>query len=510
MQVSVAWVLTQTGLALQLRGGGAGVGRPVDLVLTTELLHPSRWLSGNELVLTTGIRLPKTAPGRAAYLRELDACGVAGLGFATGLTHAEVPDDLIEAADEIGLPLIEVPLETPFAAIVKAVSVRTAELQYDAVLRVSRAQPHITRAVLTGGAEAVAGELGRTLGATVLIVDTTGEVAACHPRLPDAALLEQLSTVVPSTADAGTKTVVVNGAPTTVSHQRIRVGSKSYGELVLISDHPLGHVDQILLGHANSLLALEFDKPTRLSSVQRQLNSSALGLLLNAEEDRQTARAELARVADAQRCIRALVIDCKSEATVTDVHRACADAIDDAGYECFVHAGATQLVAIVPGDADVEFAARLVAGLDGQTRRTVRAGLSGTHSLDDLAGAVANARLAVTMNQRGAAPTLFGASAGQALLSYDVSREVLRSVGDTMLAPLYAHDRDHHSGLTESLRAYLEANGHWETAAAAIGVHRHTLRNRIKTAQSLLGCDLHVARVRAELLLSLLAGDEMT
>ncbi len=51
------------------------MGRPIDVVLTTELADPSRWLSGNELVLTTGIRLPDTAPQRAAYLRELDDCG---------------------------------------------------------------------------------------------------------------------------------------------------------------------------------------------------------------------------------------------------------------------------------------------------------------------------------------------------------------------------------------------------------------------------------------------------
>ncbi len=42
-------------------------------------------------------------------------------------------------------------------------------------------------------------------------------------------------------------------------------------------------------------------------------------------------------------------------------------------------------------------------------------------------------------------------------------------------------------------------------AAAALGVHRHTMRKRIEMTEALLGCDLGVARVRAELLLAILA-----
>ncbi|EUA66023.1 pucR C-terminal helix-turn-helix domain protein [Mycobacteroides abscessus] len=68
------------------------------------------------------------------------------------------------------------------------------------------------------------------------------------------------------------------------------------------------------------------------------------------------------------------------------------------------------------------------------------------------------------------------------------------------------HDAVHGSELMTSLRAYLEANGHWESAATVVGVHRHTLRKRIETVQSLLACDLDIARVRAELLLAMLTG----
>lgn len=507
MRVSVAWVLTQTGLALRLRGGAAGVGRPIDMVLTTELANPARWLSGNELVLTTGIRLPGTAAERSDYLRELDQCGVAGLGFATGLTHLTVPEDLVTVADELALPLIEVPLETPFAALVKSVTARIAELQYDDVVRVSRAQPHLTRAAITGGAPAVARELGRSLAATVLILGTAGDVVACHPGPPAASLLDALRPLVSSGADAGTATVALSGTATPVAHQRIRVGSKSYGELVVIGGAALSHMEQMLLGHANALLALDFDKPARLNAAQRQLNSSALGMVLATDVDLRPAWSLLTRVADPHRRIRVVAIDGDSAEALAAVHQACTEVLESDGYQCFVHAAGEAVVVVIPGVLGVDFASRLIGGVDGQARRTLRVGMSGPHLLDDLTVAVRNARRAGTMAQRGGVPVEFGAAAGQALLSDEASRTVLSAVADTTLAPLADYDRDQQGGLVVSLRAYLEANGHWETAAAALGVHRHTLRNRIRTAQKLLGCDLDVARVRAELLLALLAGE---
>ena len=72
-----------------------------------------------------------------------------------------------------------------------------------------------------------------------------------------------------------------------------------------------------------------------------------------------------------------------------------------------------------------------------------------------------------------------------------------------LLEPLRTHD-----GLAEALRAYLENHGQWEGTAAALGVHRHTARARVARAEDLLGVDLRSARVRAELLLALLLGDE--
>jgi PucR C-terminal helix-turn-helix domain/GGDEF-like domain/Purine catabolism regulatory protein-like family len=94
------------------------------------------------------------------------------------------------------------------------------------------------------------------------------------------------------------------------------------------------------------------------------------------------------------------------------------------------------------------------------------------------------------------------------------SIQLLLSLGDergvelyceSMLGPLRAHDARYGSALLESLAAYIEANGRWADAAAALGVHRHTLRYRIRKIETLTGRKPTDARDRLELWLALRA-----
>jgi DNA-binding PucR family transcriptional regulator len=96
------------------------------------------------------------------------------------------------------------------------------------------------------------------------------------------------------------------------------------------------------------------------------------------------------------------------------------------------------------------------------------------------------------------------------------SIQLLLSLGDergvelyceSMLGPLRAHDGRHGSALVESLQAYIEANGRWAEAAAELGVHRHTLRYRIRKVEDLTGRRPADARDRLELWLALRADE---
>jgi PucR family transcriptional regulator, purine catabolism regulatory protein len=95
--------------------------------------------------------------------------------------------------------------------------------------------------------------------------------------------------------------------------------------------------------------------------------------------------------------------------------------------------------------------------------------------------------------------------ASSRLLLNTVGAQPLQAYADAVLGPLDATDRS--DELLRGLTAFLEHNGHWGSAANALRVHRHTMRNRIDAVERLTGRRMDSAQDRHELWLALRARD---
>lgn len=62
--------------------------------------------------------------------------------------------------------------------------------------------------------------------------------------------------------------------------QAIRIGTRTYGYLAVGVTGTPSPIDQLLIGHANSLLGLEFERPNRVRREQGQVHAAALALAL--------------------------------------------------------------------------------------------------------------------------------------------------------------------------------------------------------------------------------------
>src|SRR3954462_3527440 len=131
-------------------GGDSAAEREIRWVHITELLDPTPWLSGGELLLTTGIRL-ENAEKQRKFIRLLADAGVAGLGFGTGFDHAKVPKAMLTEANAAGVPVFEVPYETPFIAIPEAAFSRLVNEQYDVLSRGIAVNERLERLPPPGG-----------------------------------------------------------------------------------------------------------------------------------------------------------------------------------------------------------------------------------------------------------------------------------------------------------------------------------------------------------------------
>ncbi|MBZ4321757.1 PucR family transcriptional regulator ligand-binding domain-containing protein, partial [Streptomyces huiliensis] len=183
MPPTLASLVHHSSLKLTVLAGRERLDTPVRWAHVSELADPVPWMEGGELLLITAMKIDAADPDTVRpYVGRLVRAGVVGLGFAVGVNYEQVPPALVEAAEEAGLPLLEVPRRTPFIAISKAVSAAIAADQYRAVTAGFAAQRELTRAAL--GPDGPAGLLAR-LAAYVdgwaALYDASGAVVAAAP-----------------------------------------------------------------------------------------------------------------------------------------------------------------------------------------------------------------------------------------------------------------------------------------------------------------------------------------
>ena len=144
----------------------------------SELADPTPWLSGGELLLTTGMQLDRPEAQRA-FVERLAAHELAGLGLGVGFAHAERPEALREAAAEHGFPLFEVPYDVPFIAVTEKAFSHLVNEQYAVLQRALSAHERLERIVLSEqGLEGVTGALASLIGGTAIVFDARGEALA--------------------------------------------------------------------------------------------------------------------------------------------------------------------------------------------------------------------------------------------------------------------------------------------------------------------------------------------
>jgi PucR family transcriptional regulator, purine catabolism regulatory protein len=121
-------------LDLTLATGEENAQVSVRWVHSTELLDPTPWLRGGELLLTTGLQLMGAKPQRE-FVERLAEREIAGLGFGTGFVHRKIPAAVLNAARKRGFPLFEVPYELPFIAITERVFAQLLNERYELLQR---------------------------------------------------------------------------------------------------------------------------------------------------------------------------------------------------------------------------------------------------------------------------------------------------------------------------------------------------------------------------------------
>jgi PucR family transcriptional regulator, purine catabolism regulatory protein len=130
--LSIESLVGELGLTLMTGMENARVN--VRWVHSTELLDPTPWLRGGELLLTTGLQLT-AAKQQREFVERLAEHEIAGVGFGTGFVHRKVPAGVLNTARKLEFPLFEVPYELPFIAVTERVFAQLLNERYEMLQR---------------------------------------------------------------------------------------------------------------------------------------------------------------------------------------------------------------------------------------------------------------------------------------------------------------------------------------------------------------------------------------
>ncbi|WP_049568878.1 PucR family transcriptional regulator [Nonomuraea sp. SBT364] len=456
-------------------------------VAVSELEDPTPFLEGDELLLTTGMRLEGDFSG---YVARLVARGVAGLGIGVGLSHEEVPPALVAAAEEAGLPLLEVPRETPFIAIGKAVGELLAAEQYDEITRAFAAQGRLTRAALRPeGLHAVVDRLAREVGGWAVLLDESGQVRHATRGARAEAVSGELGRLRGARMPAS---LALSGPEGHVVVQPLGGGARPRGFFAVGAAEAFTPVAHTVINAAGSLLTLALEQGGAQREAGRRVRQAVLELLLAGDEARaREVLGALGGLLPGEPFVVLAVAEETLEAVepVAFAARLPADPAQDAGARAG-RSGAGGVVLVEAGPAD-----EVAGGVEGGV------GVSGPCRYGELRAGIDQAVRAYDGSRGGV--LRFAELAGQGLVGL-LDPAVAQAFAAAQLGPLTAYGA--RPDLVASLRAYLECNGHWDAAAQRLGVHRHTLRYRMRRVAELLGRDLDDPGVRAELWFALEAG----
>jgi purine catabolism regulator len=458
-------------------GPAAGFAAPPDeisAVHISELLDPTSYLSGGELLLTTGLSLPDNEIGCEGYVARLMGAGIAALGLGLGPSLTSVPAPLAAACRRHGLTLLVVPPAAAFLTITQAYWVaRSRSRQQELADAITAHRSLVDAMVSPDPVGETLKALSRSIGAWVARLDPSGAVEHVFPsaRASDAMGLAAEMTSLraagvhsSATFPSGDEVVAVFPLP---------LEDRVVGYIAVGSAEPMGPTARRLVLTAGALLSLDSVQRQRADAgVLSQKQSVATLLDMGfVEAARGLAwRAGLATLSDA---VYVLVVRSSRAADVAGAVQAwTADALPaspESDLSWFVipesHPNVGRLRDLLT-DVDPQAAAVLSDAVATSIVHQVRVGLGERVASVPPGGVVA--------------PTPSSTPAD------DIAAGVRRVI-------------DHRRvDLTSTLAAYLRHRGQWDAAARDAGVHRNTVRHRMVTIRELLGSDPDDPDVAAE------------
>ncbi|GAB3195703.1 PucR family transcriptional regulator [Nocardioides hungaricus] len=460
-------------------------------VATNEMPDPSPFLEGGELLLFTGLETRGWGVAEwDQYVGHLRTSRVSALGIATGptLTHSTVPPELVAACSRLGVNLLTVPMQTSFVSISQAVAGLLEDRDSSAAREAVALQRRLAQASRRRDAPAaIAEELARHVAGAVWLLSPEGDLLseAVFDKSADHDLGDiraELTNLLPRGLGA---VAAWSSAEGNTILQPIGLREPAEAYVAVRSLEVLTDYQRTAVMASISLLGLELDRRLEQREVGRKLRRRALDLLLTGE-----VRAAEIVIDAADPTGTSAAVRLKGRLAVVRVRGPREDLL-----RLLARAEGSPdgrgLVAAARGESelhvlcDVATSDAWVSMLEG-TRTT--AGVGGPVPVSEVGRSFRSAGFALEQATPTRPVVKWGDLSDSGLTALvdpsareDFAEELLSRLGAT---------RTGRADLTDVAHSYIRHHGRVHIVADELGMHRNTVRARVREIERALSFDL--------------------
>lgn len=497
-------------------------------VHVSELADIASLLCGGELVLTTGIVLPDDPDMLRQYVADLDAVGVSGLVVELGRKYADrLPETLVKAAEDRGLPLVVLERETPFVRITESVHARIIDAQLEELRAAEAVHEVFTELSVEGAGPAeVVRQVARMAGCPIVLENLAHQVLACEPAGTDPEdLLDGWERRSRAVAPPGR-----TGYDETARWLVTTVGARGqdWGRLILVCEPSPRHA--VLAERAATTLALSRLVERQQETLERQTHRTIItGIITHAYPDPAEAALRARAVGVSLTGRRLLAVVLRPRATLNPAVRTGEGLVAQARLAEFTEAAAAAcrtagLPALVGAIDDVHVGVLFALPARAQTERTlgdladqlrastreefVMAAGSVVDSVGDARRSFLEARQVADVAVRQPGTRRFYRLPDMRLrgllhLLRDDAR--LQTFVEREVGALLAYDAAHGTDLAGILTTYLESGRNKALAAKSAHLSRPAFYERLRRVARVLDIDLETVESCLSLHVALLA-----
>ena len=256
----------------------------------------------NEFVLSTGIGCHEDIDLLMEFVRDVYDSGASALAFATGRYIFNIPQEIIQFAEERNFILIEIPWEIRFADIIQEVMRKLHEQQND-LKRSNDIYQQLIQMIVDGAKlEQISRYIEAELEHPILILNKQGNQVAGHAEPAKVFKLRNQFINKPMKLKASThplhsKIRKVSDEAFSLYHGFIQMNGEQEGEICVLTDEniQLNREELYIIEHAMMACAVWFTRNSVVMKAEMRLQNDFLLRMIRGEvlsEDYKTVKEE--------------------------------------------------------------------------------------------------------------------------------------------------------------------------------------------------------------------------